>query len=145
MTAPPVAAAHDPTKARPLITGPEAPLPPHPLHMQGWVERGFGRGSSDLGCPTANLPDTEIERHGEQLKTGVHYGWARLYPRPGDNGTPLSPEDQGVLPMVMSVGWNPFYKNTKRTAVGPSSPLPRPVPLPIVPHSSWNNADAVES
>ena len=28
----------------------------------------------------------------------------------------LAPEDSKVFPMVMSVGWNPFYKNTHKTA-----------------------------
>ncbi len=28
----------------------------------------------------------------------------------------LRPEDSQVFPMVMSVGWNPFYKNTHKTA-----------------------------
>ena len=30
---------------------------------------------------------------------------------------PLRQEDSQVFPMVMSVGWNPFYKNTHKTAV----------------------------
>jgi hypothetical protein len=28
-----------------------------------------------------------------------------------------------VYPMVMSIGWNPFYKNTVRSVVRPSLPL----------------------
>lgn len=29
----------------------------------------------------------------------------------------LRPEDTKVLPMVMSLGWNPFYRNERLTAV----------------------------
>jgi len=47
-------------------------------------------------------------------KTGVYYGYARIYP-PSES-TPLSDEDTRVLPMVMSLGWNPFYKNERLTA-----------------------------
>jgi len=43
---------HDPTVERPLIVGPEQPEAPYPVYLQGWVTRGFGRGSKDLGCPT---------------------------------------------------------------------------------------------
>lgn len=78
--------------------------------MKGPVQHGFKRGSKDLGCPTANLPDEAIEPHQDVLQTGVHYGYARV----------LLGEDAGsadeVLPMVMSIGWNPYYKNEKRTA-----------------------------
>jgi riboflavin kinase len=46
---------HDPTAERPLIVGPEQPEAPYPVYLQGWVTRGFGRGSKDLGCPTGEL------------------------------------------------------------------------------------------
>ena len=39
-----------------------------------------------------------------EFQCGVYYGWAKV-------------EDSTVHKMVMSVGWNPFYKNTKRTMV----------------------------
>lgn len=39
--------------ARPEIVGPDdAPAPPFPLAMCGAVQKGFGRGGKDLGCPT---------------------------------------------------------------------------------------------
>jgi riboflavin kinase len=41
--------------ARPEIVGPEVPEPPYPIFMTGVVERGFGRGGKDLGCPTGEL------------------------------------------------------------------------------------------
>lgn len=49
---PPKAVEHDPTKERPLIVGPDSPESPYPIYLEGWVERGFGRGSKELGCPT---------------------------------------------------------------------------------------------
>lgn len=37
---------------RPQIVGPERPEPPFPIALCGPVQRGFGRGGKDLGCPT---------------------------------------------------------------------------------------------
>jgi len=37
---------------RPTIVGPEAPEPPYPIMLSGLVQKGFGRGGKDLGCPT---------------------------------------------------------------------------------------------
>ena len=49
-------------------------------------------------------------------KTGVYYGYAQVS-RQRDGKTVLPEEDGKVLPMVMSLGWNPFYKNEKLSAV----------------------------
>lgn len=103
----PPAIQHDPSLVREDIAGPEAVAAPYPVYLQGWVTRGFGRGSKDLGCPTANLPDSSIE--GVPLETGVHFGFARVL---GEEG-----KHDAVFPMVMSIGWNPFYNNDTRTAV----------------------------
>lgn len=46
---------HDPSKPRDLIVGPDSPEPPYPVYLEGWVTRGFGRGSKDLGTPTGEL------------------------------------------------------------------------------------------
>jgi len=43
---------HDPSVERSLIVGPDSPEAPFPVHLEGWVTRGFGRGSKELGCPT---------------------------------------------------------------------------------------------
>lgn len=64
----------------------------------------------------ANLPDESITHMASIAKPGVYYGYARVYPvneRPSE----LPTEDLVVLPMVMSLGWNPFYKNQRMTAV----------------------------
>lgn len=38
--------------ARPQIVGPDSPEPPFPILLSGPVQKGFGRGGKDLGCPT---------------------------------------------------------------------------------------------
>ena len=75
---------------------------PYPIILSGKVTRGFGRGSKELGIPTANLPEDEASRLGTSVDSGIYFGWAKL------RGS--------VYPMVMSFGWNPFYKNEKRSA-----------------------------
>jgi riboflavin kinase len=37
---------------RPEIVGPDAPSRPFPIALVGSVQKGFGRGGKDLGCPT---------------------------------------------------------------------------------------------
>jgi hypothetical protein len=44
------------------------------------------------------------------VATGIYYGYARVLLR--DDGG-----DTGVYPMVMSLGWNPFFHNERLTAV----------------------------
>jgi riboflavin kinase len=39
---------------RPQIVGPETPEPPFPILLSGPVQKGFGRGGKDLGCPTGS-------------------------------------------------------------------------------------------
>ncbi|XP_041355832.1 riboflavin kinase-like [Gigantopelta aegis] len=73
-----------------------------PYFAEGTVIKGFGRGSKDLGIPTANFPEHVVDKLPEDIACGVYYGWANV-----DSGE--------VYKMVMSIGWNPFYKNTKKT------------------------------
>ncbi|KAJ3317511.1 riboflavin kinase [Boothiomyces sp. JEL0866] len=89
---------------RPEIVGEEMPQAPYPLRLKGIVSKGFGRGSKELGIPTANLPEDEANSVGNVLETGIYYGYAQV----GNN----SP----VYEMCMSYGWNPYYKNEKRSA-----------------------------
>ena len=74
----------------------------YPYFAQGQVVKGFGRGSKELGIPTANFPDSVVESLPKEFPSGIYYGWACV-------------GNSEVFKMVMSVGWNPFYKNTKRT------------------------------
>lgn len=63
----------------------------------------------------ANLPDDSIKPISNIASTGVYYGYAQILPPNGEHS--LSGSDLAVLPMVMSLGWNPFYKNEQLTAV----------------------------
>ncbi|WVO13115.1 hypothetical protein L204_100726 [Cryptococcus depauperatus] len=154
---------------RPAIVGPDTPEDPYPIHLQGNVTKGFGRGARFLGIPTANLPDDSLGRLNQLGMTGIYYGFARVHPTsstplptphpsapptapsspprsntdipfssatsgastqgelqvlstitapypPGHNAQRWSKEDEQVWPMVMSVGWNPYFKNEKITA-----------------------------
>ena len=75
-----------------------------PYFASGEVVKGFGRGSRELGIPTANYPDSVIDDLPEEYTNGVYYGWAQV-----DNGP--------VYEMCMSIGNNPYYNNTRRTMV----------------------------
>ncbi|XP_071788329.1 riboflavin kinase-like isoform X2 [Asterias amurensis] len=73
-----------------------------PYFTRGKVVKGFGRGSKELGIPTANYPEEVVEKLPSELNTGVYCGWASV-----DNGD--------VQKMVLSLGWNPYYKNEKKS------------------------------
>ncbi|PSN49489.1 Riboflavin kinase [Blattella germanica] len=98
-----------------------------PYFTLGEVVKGFGRGSKELGIPTeilyigrscklflliswkcelftANFSEEVVNALPADIETGVYYGWAQV-----DNGP--------VYKMVMSVGWNPYYKNIKKSMV----------------------------
>jgi len=108
--------------ARPQVVGAETPQKPFPIYLSGAVQKGFGRGGKDLGCPTANLPDDSLPQMVDVTPPGVYFGYAQISARRSDDevdapssGT-LDEEQTRVHPMVMSLGWNPFYKNEKLTA-----------------------------
>jgi len=69
--------------------------------LEAEVVHGFKRGSKELGIPTANMKMEELIDKGSDLQTGIYYGISIL------NGV--------FYDAVMSVGWNPFYKNTVKT------------------------------
>ncbi|XP_036596976.1 riboflavin kinase [Trichosurus vulpecula] len=73
-----------------------------PYFCRGEVVRGFGRGSKQLGIPTANFPEQVVDNLPSDLSTGIYYGWASV-------------GDGAVHKMVLSIGWNPYYKNTKKS------------------------------
>ncbi|EHK44296.1 hypothetical protein TRIATDRAFT_146288 [Trichoderma atroviride IMI 206040] len=108
--------------SRPQIIGPEAgPEKPYPYKMEGKVISGFGRGSKELGIPTANLPvDDALTPWIANIPSGVYFGYASLaLPASHPDKPPSSSAADGafsVFPMVMSIGYNPFYKNTVRSA-----------------------------
>ncbi|KAL6714510.1 riboflavin kinase [Lecanora helva] len=95
-------------------TGPSSPQSPFPLRLSGPIIKGFGRGSAELGIPTANIPIAGLSVGGnEGLESGVYYGWAGV--DVDDAGRRVEGGEGKVWAMVMSVGWNPFYKNKVRS------------------------------
>ncbi|KAI8049061.1 hypothetical protein BDF22DRAFT_658015 [Syncephalis plumigaleata] len=94
------------TETRPLIVDADTPTAPFPVFLASKVIHGFGRGSKELGIPTANMEEEAQESLCKDAKLGVYYGWAQV----------IGVEDSRVFPMVMSLGWNPYYKNEKRSA-----------------------------
>ncbi|CAE6419775.1 unnamed protein product [Rhizoctonia solani] len=99
--------------SRPTIVGGDEPEAPFPVTMKGAVQRGFGRGGRELGCLTvavANLPDESLDPMTSVAKPGIYFGYARVHFSDGPES------DKKVWPMVMSMGWNPYYKNEKLTA-----------------------------
>lgn len=57
----------------------------------------------ELGIPTANLSEASIGSALGAAVTGIYYGWASVG------------SDAAAYQMVMSVGFNPFYKNSVKT------------------------------
>ncbi|KAI2463729.1 riboflavin kinase [Annulohypoxylon bovei var. microspora] len=138
-----------------ILYGDAGPEPPYPLRMEGTVISGFGRGSKELGIPTANLPVDEAAAPWiATVKSGVYFGYASLAlpadhpdhalhhrrhrgnprlradappasdtptttaaPTPTSASSTSPPASQWqIFPMVMSIGYNPFYKNSVRSA-----------------------------
>jgi len=65
--------------------------------------------TSQLGIPTANIPIEGLTIGGNtDLSSGIYYGWAGL-------SAPPSSTTAQVYPFVASIGYNPFYKNEKRS------------------------------
>lgn len=71
-----------------------------------------------LGIPTANLPvdDASTPWIGD-MASGVYFGYASIQ-LPSSEPSTAADGASGftVFPMVMSIGYNPFYKNTVRSA-----------------------------
>jgi len=57
---------------------PRYAFPGAPLQLAGNVTTGFGRGSRDLGFPTANLPPAPLQEQLQHLPSGVYFGWEPL-------------------------------------------------------------------
>ncbi|XP_033293063.1 riboflavin kinase-like [Orcinus orca] len=73
-----------------------------PYFCRGQVVRGFGRGPKQQGVPTANFPEPVVDNLPADASTGIYYGWASV--GSGD-----------ARKMVVSIGWNPYYKNTEKS------------------------------
>lgn len=75
-----------------------------PIRMKSKVVRGFGRGSKDLGIPTANLSrdDCEGPTEFDELPSGIYWGFARI-------------GNEETYKAAISIGYNPTYGNTIKT------------------------------
>nr|CAH7719280.1 unnamed protein product [Callosobruchus chinensis] len=49
-----------------------------PHFAKGEVVKGFGRGSKELGCPTANFSEEIVNNLPQEISTGVYYGFANV-------------------------------------------------------------------
>ena len=72
----------------------------------------------------ANLPDEALRPLSAATTTGIYFGFAQVLPfappsdaKATEPGPDVAPSDRGVYPMAMSLGWNPFYKNERLSAV----------------------------
>lgn len=74
------------------------------IYLKGVVVKGFGRGSKELGIPTANIDSDSLRHTLAEAVTGIYAGWASV------QGV------EGVHKMVMSIGWNPYFNNKEKTA-----------------------------
>ncbi|KAI4950037.1 hypothetical protein J4E91_004693 [Alternaria rosae] len=134
-----------PDGPRDPIAGPETPQPPFPIKLRGPVVKGFGRGSKELGIPTANIPLSGLSIGGhDELESGIYYGWCTLdtttipttttpssVPSATDDTSVPSqssshavldleyssetPTPSTIYPTVLSIGYNPYYKNSQRS------------------------------
>jgi riboflavin kinase len=101
-----------------------------PIRMVSKVIRGFGRGSTDLGIPTANLDRQALRMAGveksssnnnsssipekkdaslcfEDLPCGIYWGFCRI----GDADEPTEGTGGVVYISALSIGYNPTYGN----------------------------------
>ncbi|KAJ1446824.1 hypothetical protein M885DRAFT_545172 [Pelagophyceae sp. CCMP2097] len=92
-----------------------------PTRLAGTVVHGFGRGSSKLGFPTANmrirwdvedrqnLSDDEVRvvDFAESTEPGIYAAFARV----------CDGSDDGVYRVAMSVGWNPHFTDVKKKTI----------------------------
>jgi riboflavin kinase len=94
------------------------------VYVKNTVVRGFGRGSKELGCPTANVAGAnEVD-----FPTGIYCGLAQLVIKNKDQIQPESGFEEAyqkvvdnlpfispVRGMVCSFGYNPQYGNKDRS------------------------------
>jgi len=76
------------------------------VKLEGEVTKGFGRGSREIGCPTANFNEQVVDNLFEKkdFGTGIYFGWASISTQPDI-----------IRKAVVSIGWNPYYNNSKKS------------------------------
>eukprot|EP00188_Purpureofilum_apyrenoidigerum_P002893 Plantae.Rhodophyta-Purpureofilum_apyrenoidigerum.ctg29434.p1 GENE.Plantae.Rhodophyta-Purpureofilum_apyrenoidigerum.ctg29434~~Plantae.Rhodophyta-Purpureofilum_apyrenoidigerum.ctg29434.p1 ORF type:complete len:409 (+),score=111.40 Plantae.Rhodophyta-Purpureofilum_apyrenoidigerum.ctg29434:101-1228(+) len=72
-----------------------------PVTVDGVVAQGFGRGSAQLGVPTANVEANVLGVAVAALENGVYFGWARVGASRRIHGA------------VLNIGYNPTYGDVK--------------------------------
>eukprot|EP00579_Thalassiosira_antarctica_P004491 CAMPEP_0201886262 /NCGR_PEP_ID=MMETSP0902-20130614/21652_1 /ASSEMBLY_ACC=CAM_ASM_000551 /TAXON_ID=420261 /ORGANISM="Thalassiosira antarctica, Strain CCMP982" /LENGTH=113 /DNA_ID=CAMNT_0048415795 /DNA_START=57 /DNA_END=394 /DNA_ORIENTATION=+ len=96
-----------------------------PIRIISKVVRGYGRGSKDLGIPTANVSrEKEVLSCScgdfDHLPTGIYWGFARIGEMATPSSTGIEKDDiNSVLGKVhlaaISIGYNPTYNNKEKT------------------------------
>lgn len=95
-----------------------------PLNLTGKVVKGFGRGSSELGIPTANIEFEKVKDL--SLENGVYYGLCQIivdekcknYSIAEKKSFFVKQKDvlvSKVLMMCCNLGYNPFYNNQEKS------------------------------
>ncbi|KII72106.1 Riboflavin kinase [Thelohanellus kitauei] len=75
-----------------------------PVFFRGIVVKGLGRGSKEMGIPTANLDDECVSNLSPALVDGVYAGVAKVVGY------------DGIFPAACSLGKNVHFNEVKRTA-----------------------------
>lgn len=88
-----------------------------PIRMTSKIIEGFGRGSKDLGIPTANLSREDIKClvGFDNLPTGIYWGFARIVTEGGSELQAHQDLTQRVYKTAISIGFNPCYGNDAKT------------------------------
>lgn len=73
----------------------------------GKVLKGYGRGSRQLGFPTANLPQFDKHIEDAKLLNGVYCGWSKLF----INKNEISSNQRNYIakPCVINIGISPTF------------------------------------
>ena len=86
-----------------------------PIRIIATVVRGYGRGSKDLGIPTANLDRSTMKSSTpfDDLPTGIYWGYAKI----GNDANNQNNDNHHceIYKSAISIGYNPTYGNTEKT------------------------------
>ena len=91
-----------------------------PIRIISKVVRGYGRGSKDLGIPTANVSRDKEDLYCscgdfDHLPTGIYWGFACIDGGGGDNDDNGNSMLGKVHVAAISIGYNPTYNNKELT------------------------------
>jgi len=90
-----------------------------PIRIISKVVRGYGRGSKDLGIPTANISREDLScscGEFDHLPTGIYWGFARIGEASSEESDVSSVSVLGKAYIAaISIGYNPTYDNKEKT------------------------------